>query len=221
MLKAKKILMFLMLLNPMLISSQTCDSLVPFFAVDLSSDPDSVWISSAVQRAGYCCGSVYPEVCVEFEVTISSSAIGIIVNIISTQLPMGAVYTKNNCADPLGLGSPLYLSSPGPHQITFCKPGNSMYQYSIESIPATAGVANYDKVYPIKIYPNPANDFIIIESKYYSNQTFKLIDISGRAVFSGTVREKEEIKLGSISPGFYIVEILSNNQSVKKKIIIE
>jgi hypothetical protein len=217
----KKLILLFMLLNPMMMSSQTCDSLVPFFAVDLSSDPDSVWISSPVQRAGYCCGSVYPDFCVEFEVTISPSAIGIIVNIISSQLPMGAVYTKNNCADPLALGSPLYLSSPGPHQITFCKPGNNFYQYSIESIPGTAGVSNYDETSHVNIYPNPANDFIIIESKSYSNQTFKLIDVSGRAVLSGTVREKEEIKLGSISPGFYVIEILSDYQSVKKKILIE
>jgi hypothetical protein len=217
----KKLILLFMLLNPILMSSQTCDSLVPFFAVDLSSDPDSVWISSPVQRAGYCCGSVYPDVCIEFEVTIASSASGIIVNIISSQLPMGAVYTKNNCADPLGLGSPLYLSSPGPHQITFCKPGNNFYQYSIESIPGTAGVSNYDEAYHVNIYPNPANNFIIIESKSNSDQIFKLIDVSGRVVLSGGIKEKEEIKLESISSGFYIIEILSNNQSVKKKIIIE
>jgi hypothetical protein len=221
MLNVKKLILFCMLLSPMLMRSQTCDSLVPFFVVDLSSDPDSVWISPSIQRAGYCCGAVYPETCLEFEVTISPSAIGIIFNIINSQPPMGAIYTKTNCTNPVAVGSPIFLSSPGPHQITFCKPGNNVYQYSIESIPGTAGVSNYDETYPVNIYPNPANYFIIIESKSNSNQTYNLIDISGRVILSDTFRERKEIKLGSITPGFYVIEVLSACHSTKKKIIIE
>jgi hypothetical protein len=221
MLDTKKILLFFMLLNPMLMSSQTCDSLVPFFAVDLSSDPDSLWISPFIQRAGYCCGAAYPETCLEFEVTISASAIGIIFNIISGQLPIGAVYIKNNCIGPLAVGTPIYLSSSGPHQITFCKPGNTQYQYTVESIPGTAGFSNYEETSSINIYPNPASNFIIIESKSSSNQTFRLTDVSGRTVLAGNIKEREEIKLGSITPGFYVIEVLSDNHSVKKKIIIE
>lgn len=221
MLNSKKLILFFMLVNPTMMSSQTCDSLVPFFVVNLSSDPDSLWMSPEVQRAGYCCGSVYPDICIEFEVTIAPTAVGVIFNIITGQLPIGAVYTKTNCTDPVGVGVPIYLSTPGPHHITFCKPGNNLYQYTIESIPGTAGILSTEEIYSVTIYPNPANNFIILESKSNSKQTYNLIDVSGRVIRSGTFKEREEIKLESISPGFYVIEVLSKNNSIQKKIIIE
>lgn len=205
----------------MLMNSQTCDSIVPFFVVDLSSDPDSLWTSAPVQRSGYCCGAVYPESCVDFDVTIAPSAIGIIFNIITGQLPLGAIYTKTNCTDPVTVGDTILLSTTGPHKITFCKPGNNLYQYSIESIPGTAGILSNEENYTVNIYPNPASNFIIIESKLTITNTFTLMDISGRIIRSGTFKEREEIILESIAPGFYVIEVLSENHSTQKKIIIK
>jgi len=112
----------------------SCDSIVPVFYLDLTGHPDSTWISPLVYRDGLCCGDNGTR-CLRFVITLDSSALGIAFNIASGALPSGSMYYKIDCGPEIAVGSPICLNGPGPHELTFCKPGNNENSYSIVSVP--------------------------------------------------------------------------------------
>jgi len=76
----------------------------------------------------------------------------------------------------------------------------------------------------ISIYPNPCNNFLIINySGNQLNQNFNvsIYDISGRLVENGKGRLNQSYSIANLNPGSYILEIEINNQSVTKKFIKE
>src|SRR5688572_20314994 len=77
--------------------SGLCDSNVPFYAVDMSGDPDSTYISPQDVRNRWCCGATAPDRCIEFEIILDSNAIGIIFDIYSGAVPPGALFYQINC----------------------------------------------------------------------------------------------------------------------------
>jgi gliding motility-associated-like protein len=111
-----------------------CGSGTPTFIVDLSYDPNASWISPDTARADTCCGVVAPDRCVEFIITLHPDAEGIIFNIYSGAIPPGSLFYQVACGTPTPLGDALCLNGPGPHSITFCKPGNNNNEYSITSV---------------------------------------------------------------------------------------
>ncbi len=118
--------------------SGNCDPNTPFFNVNLSSSPNGTWTSSALPRVGNCCGTVAPDKCVEFKITLSPLAVAINFQIASGAVPPGALFYQINCGPPVAVGSPLCLNGPGPYSLTFCKPGNNINTYAITSIAAPA-----------------------------------------------------------------------------------
>src|ERR1043166_2998724 len=137
----KSLLLFLPILFSALSSySQVgCGPGVPTFSVNLTGSPDSVWTSPNTARNGNCCTSTPPDRCIDFLITLDPGAIGITFNIISGAIPGGALYYQINCGPPQPLGSAICLSGPGPHLLTFCKPGTNANVYQISSIPAAVG----------------------------------------------------------------------------------
>jgi hypothetical protein len=111
-----------------------CGSNTPTFVVDLSNDPNAAWTSPDTVRIDTCCGAAAPDKCVGFEVILHPLAEGIIFDICDGAIPPGAIYYQVNCGLPTQVGEALCLSGPGPHYITFCKPGNNMNKYCITSI---------------------------------------------------------------------------------------
>ena len=125
-------------------SAQICDPTVPVFTVNLTGNPNGTWTSPPVGRLGQCCTASGSDVCVEFVITLDSAANGISFDIISGAIPGGALFYQVNCGPPSPLGSPVCLSGVGPHYITFCKPGNNVNEYQIQSIPQpSAGGTQY------------------------------------------------------------------------------
>lgn len=121
-------------------SFSQCGPGTPTVTVDLTGSPDSTWISPLINRNDNCCGTSAPDKCVKFIVTLDPGAVGINFNVASGAVPPGALFYQINCGPPTPVGSPICLDGPGPHIITFCKPGNNSNTYSITSIPgATAG----------------------------------------------------------------------------------
>ena len=116
-----------------------CAATVPTFIVNLSGAPDSTWISPPTVRVDTCCGVVNPDRCVLFIVTLDSNANGIIMDIPEGggcgARPTGALFYQVNCGPQIPIGTPVCLSGPGPHNITFCKPGNNANCYQITSFP--------------------------------------------------------------------------------------
>ena len=75
-----------------------------------------------------------------------------------------------------------------------------------------------DKAY-YKLYPNPANDFIMIEST--KSFTIKLFNING-VLLNSTYAKNNLFKLdlSSYSNGIYLIQIISNNEYYSHKLII-
>lgn len=116
--------------------AQFCDSLVPTFNVDLSASPIMNWTSPPIVRDGNCCGTTAPDNCLEFVITLHPQAIAVNFNIASGAIPPGALFYQINCGPPTPVGSPICLTGPGPHVLTFCKPGNNNNTFSVVSYSA-------------------------------------------------------------------------------------
>lgn len=115
---------------------QACTSATPSFTVDLTGNPDSVWISSSVVRDGKCCqGSTKSnDPCIEFIVTLDPGAEAIRFNVASGASPSGALEWQLNCGPRYPVNVDICVNDLGPHTITFCKPGNNENTYSITSV---------------------------------------------------------------------------------------
>jgi large repetitive protein len=130
-------LAILVLLNISLASysqSGDCDPATPFFTVDLTGNPNGTWTSPAVPRVGNCCGTLPPDKCIEFSITLDPAAVAINFQIVSGAVPPGALFYQIGCGPPIAVGSPICLNGPGPYTLTFCKPGNNINTYAITSI---------------------------------------------------------------------------------------
>jgi len=115
--------------------SGLCDPGVPFEVVDLTADPAGEWHSIAFSRSNHCCGVSNPQRCLEFEITLHPDAIAINFEITSGAIPPGSLFYQINCGSPVQVGEPICLTGPGPHILTFCKPGNNVNTYAVTSIP--------------------------------------------------------------------------------------
>ena len=115
--------------------AQQCDSLVPTFFVDISASVDSGFISVDTSRYGNCCGTSHPDKCIKFNLLLHPDAAGILFNIYSGAIPSGSMFYQINCGPQAAVGQSICLNGPGPHEITFCKPGNNINEYIIQSIP--------------------------------------------------------------------------------------
>ncbi len=113
-----------------------CSEDTPYFYVDLSTDADSVYLSPAIQRDGSCCGSMFPDVCIEFTVLLASSAVGLEFDIFSGAEPPGALFYQIDCGQIVMVGEEICLQGGQEYTITFCKPGANQNVYSIRSIQA-------------------------------------------------------------------------------------
>jgi gliding motility-associated-like protein len=141
----RKLLLFLILLISVAFSAYSqvgCGPGVPTFNVNLTGNPDSVWTSPNVSRNGNCCTSTPPDRCIDFVITLDPGAVGITFNVISGAIPGGALFYQINCGPPQPVGTAICLSGPGPHLLTFCKPGSNANVYQITSIPAAVGGNN-------------------------------------------------------------------------------
>ena len=135
--------------KPCAVPSGACDEDTPFFAANLTEDSTMLWISPAVRRDGLCCDeeiTAPPIVCIEFEVSINSGTMAIEFGIYSGAIPSGSMFFQVDCGDPTPVGDAFCLDGEGPFTITFCKPGNNVNEYYIQSIPAPPPVVNVSAI---------------------------------------------------------------------------
>lgn len=112
-----------------------CGPATPAFTANLSASPSATYISPSVVRNDTCCGALPPDVCIKFTILLHPSAVGINFNIASGAIPPGALFYQISCGPPIAVGQPICLNGPGPHVLTFCKPGNNQNSFQITSIP--------------------------------------------------------------------------------------
>jgi len=72
------------------------------------------------------------------------------------------------------------------------------------------------------IYPNPANNFLNIVSLKSGISSVEIYNLNGQLVLKKEINNNQQtINIRSLESGIYIVDILSENTSVKRKLIIE
>ncbi|WP_298893445.1 T9SS type A sorting domain-containing protein [uncultured Psychroserpens sp.] len=72
-----------------------------------------------------------------------------------------------------------------------------------------------------KIYPNPAKDYITIETNNVAITSIVMYDILGKNVFAQSELTNNRINVSDFNSGLYFVKIESSGNSITKKLIIE
>lgn len=84
------------------------------------------------------------------------------------------------------------------------------------------GIDNVKSTDQIELFPNPAQDFVEIKAKDYSNYTIELYDLNGRLQKSGNaVGSNFKLDLSNIAKGVYIILMQNNNQIIGYKKLIK
>jgi hypothetical protein len=107
--------------------------------------------------------------------------------------------------------------------------GYSIYCYGQNDVPlwdsgGNGGNCNLDvgideeNISSIKIYPNPASNFIHIELENTNTALVSIFDTRGKQVLSTS---KNKMDVSQLNPGLYIVEVYQDNNSFQSKLIIE
>ena len=72
------------------------------------------------------------------------------------------------------------------------------------------------------MYPNPAKQSLNIVSYAAGINSISIFNLNGQEILNTTVNANQiRINTSSLSNGVYIVDIKSNNHSVKRKLVIE
>ncbi|MCB0703986.1 MAG: T9SS type A sorting domain-containing protein [Saprospiraceae bacterium] len=72
---------------------------------------------------------------------------------------------------------------------------------------------------PFSVQPNPAQDYLLIESKDGAEMVYQLFDITGRLLYSGTVNGNTQLDLSGVDAGLYLLSIQTADQTYSERII--
>jgi hypothetical protein len=73
----------------------------------------------------------------------------------------------------------------------------------------------YNDLYELLFYPNPITDLLIIETDYPDFVAYKVFATDGRMVQSGKF-SYSPISLKNLPAGFYLIQLLSSDNKIKK-----
>ena len=80
-------------------------------------------------------------------------------------------------------------------------------------------IAENQKLESILVYPNPFIDQIQIQFENDFKSIYSIFDLNGRLHHSGTLNRKENtIEVSNLSQGWYLLKIMTENQTITKKI---
>lgn len=111
-----------------------CGPLTPTFMANLVGAPNGTVITPNIPREDTCCGALSPDKCIKIVILLDQNAMGINFEVYGA-VPPGALFYQIGCGPQINVGTPICLNGPGPHILTFCKPGNNINSYGIISIP--------------------------------------------------------------------------------------
>lgn len=104
-------------------------------------------------------------------------------------------------------------------------PSQSNGDYYIDDfeIINSTGVSVSELVEPtVKVFPNPANEFIQIDLSGFNNPTITLYGIDGRIIdrFMTNQGALNRINVSHLSNGVYFIEVMSGNERLTQKVVI-
>ncbi len=91
-------------------------------------------------------------------------------------------------------------------------------QYSLSNLNCITSVnAIEEPVSELKIYPNPANNYIIIESENSMDSEYVLISVMGQIIKTGRLHDHyTEINLSDVNPGLYFIKAGNKSYKIEK-----
>lgn len=101
--------------------------------------------------------------------------------------------------------------------------GQTIYPDTVISCPFVTDVIKNDNINSvISIYPNPADDNIIIEIPASMNETIFIYNIMGQLLLQQPMQQaKEEINISSLAAGVYFIKVSSSDGIAVRKFIKE
>jgi hypothetical protein len=82
------------------------------------------------------------------------------------------------------------------------------------------GIEQFANNNQVKIYPNPAQKKITIETNTNEKQTLQIFDVAGNLVLTQTINGKTTIDAGNLSEGVYYINISGIRGTVNKRLVI-
>jgi blue copper oxidase len=90
---------------------------------------------------------------------------------------------------------------------------------------STLEISEAEKSEGIQIYPNPANNIVMVKSLYPTDQikSISITDIVGRQVFKKIVSTTSEysIDISNLPGGVYAISVVNNNGVVTRKLVVD
>lgn len=115
------------------------------------------------------------------------------------------------------------LAGAGEHEIAYViLDENGCYNRSeqIIIVDACTAVEESEFAKSIHLYPNPANDFIVIESDLIKGSNIRIFDMTGKEVYQSiNVYEKSRIDINAFTNGVYTIIISNENETAHLKFI--
>lgn len=109
-----------------------------------------------------------------------------------------------NCGSSMGFGF-------ATRELVYYKKGDDIWGHPL----TITGIQNREVTNNIDVYPNPAHDYLIIETNSM-NSTFYIYDVSARKVKTEIINsEKSKIDISNMKAGVYFYR-LTNNMSILK-----
>ena len=87
------------------------------------------------------------------------------------------------------------------------------------------GFASHPRRPIVNVYPNPFNEFIMIDMNLYEveNVSINVYSLTGKLVLSDQVNGKRSftklIDLRQYSSGFFVVQVVTKNNIITKKVV--
>lgn len=82
------------------------------------------------------------------------------------------------------------------------------------------GVDEVTEIKRVKIFPNPANDYLIIVPQYANVYTVSIFDSSGRMLFSEDSKNQNVIDISSYAEGVYYIKLIQESTVITNSIIV-
>jgi hypothetical protein len=115
------------------------------------------------------------------------------------------------------------LAGPGAHEIAYVVlDENGCYNRSeqIITVDACTSVEESKFAKSIRVYPNPANDYVIVESEMIQNSRIRIYDIAGKEVHQQlNLKDKNNINVSQFPNGVYTIIITNDQDSAHIKFI--
>jgi hypothetical protein len=73
----------------------------------------------------------------------------------------------------------------------------------------------------IKVYPNPARDYLIIEVESDHISEGKMYSTTGKTIFNFEISGKMKLSLCDINPGIYFLRIVNEEKVFVQRIVVE